>query len=371
MRKQVRGSIIAFTLIVLSLLLVSALTAVTVAVVEKRAGLSTQRSVVAFQAADSGAERVLQRIYVDNSPSFEAVSLNGIMPNDRDLTELAQSLVAVTGSATCNGSTDKIVATSNAAPVYSFEISFFDGSGNQIECDDTAWRDRAITMKADGFYRQTSRVIEMDINPRPHCLTGETTTDSRDGTTYDVILVGEQCWFGQNLRIGNVINSGSSQSDNGTIERYCYSNSGANCNNNHPNEPDGGLYTWDEAMGYSDVELVQGICPDGWHIPSDADWYKLENYLDSTINDPVIIGWRGSTAGGQLRPNGTSDMEMNLAGYFNAGSFQQRNNQGAFWSSTEQSNGSAYYRSVSTAQSGVRRDSFDTDAAFSVRCIKN
>lgn len=377
LRKRARGSIIAFTLIVLSLLLTAGLTVVTVAVIEKKSGLATQKSVVAFQAADSGAERVLERIYIDNSPSLEAVPENGLMPGDADLDALAQNLTAVTAGATCDGSTDKIVATSNSSPPYSFEVALYDGNDTQIACDDTAWRDKVVVLKSDGFFRQTSRVVEMGINPRSRCASGETVDDD-DGNTYDVLLIGEQCWMQQNLRVGIEISGGTSQTNNATDEYYCYSDSSANCTGNHPNEPDGGLYTWDEAMEYTDIELARGICPDGWHIPSDADWFELESYLDADIDDPNAPGWRGSVAGTKLRPGppppadaGASQMELNSAGYHNSGSFQERDNQGSFWTSTEQSTGSAWARSVNPSQPGVNRFNFDTQGSFSVRCIKD
>lgn len=372
-----RGSIIAFTLIVLSFLLTAGLAVITVAVVEKKSGLATQKSVVAFQAADSGAERVLERIYAHDSPSLTAVPLNGTIPGDTTLTQVARNLLEVAAGASCNSSTNKITATSNSSPPYSFEVAFYDGNDALIACNDTAWRDKAVNLKSDGFFRQTSRVIETGINPRPRCTTGESVTDG-NGNSYGVILIGEQCWTNQNMRAGNFTNGSTAQTNNSVTERYCYNNSAANCTANHPNRPDGGLYTWDEAMGYTDIELSQGVCPNGWHIPSDNDWYILEHYLDAGITDPNATGWRGTVAGDKLKPgppggsaSGTTQLNLNLGGYFNTGTFQQRDNQGNYWTSTKQSNGSAYYRSVNSSQNGVNRFNFDTRAAFSVRCIKN
>ena len=69
----------------------------------------------------------------------------------------------------------------------------------------------------------------------------------------------------QNLNVGTKISGSSEQINNGIIEKYCYYNDENNCN------VYGALYQWDEAMRYSTTEGVKGICPSGWHLPTDAD----------------------------------------------------------------------------------------------------
>ena len=93
---------------------------------------------------------------------------------------------------------------------------------------------------------------------------GDTLIDYRDGQQYPTILIGSQCWLAKNLNVGIKINNGSlSPSNNGIIEKYCYNNDTNYCNTY------GGLYEWNEMMQYSLIESSQGICPCGWHIPSD------------------------------------------------------------------------------------------------------
>ena len=65
----------------------------------------------------------------------------------------------------------------------------------------------------------------------------------------------------------------SDASDNGIIEKYCYNNDTANCNIY------GGLYDWNEMMQYDTIEGTQGICPPGWHLPSESEWDILVNYV--------------------------------------------------------------------------------------------
>ena len=70
--------------------------------------------------------------------------------------------------------------------------------------------------------------------------------------------------------------------DNGTMEKYCYNNEPDSCTKY------GGLYQWDEMMQYTTQQGVQGICPPGWHLPTDEEWKVLEGAVDSQygIGDP-------------------------------------------------------------------------------------
>lgn len=364
-----RGSIIAFSLIVLSFILTSGLAVITVASLERKSGLITQKSVVAFQAADSGAERVLERVYIDNSPSLMVTPRDGAM-TDATLQQVATNLLVVAGGATCDGGIDKIVATSSSTPPYTFEAAFYDGAGTIIDCTDATWRDKAIRLKVEGFYRQTARVIELGIKSRPKCDASDTVSDA-SGNTYNLIQIGDQCWMQQNMRVGSRISSSTAQTNNGTTEYYCYNDIPARCTANHPNEPDGGLYTWDEAMQYVTNEGARGICPNNFHIPTDTDWYTLENFIDSTINNPSTVGYRGVDAGTKLKPSGTSGLEFNLTGYRNSGSFNFRDSQTYLWSSSTSSSGIAWHRTLSDTEARSYRGTMSAGGLIQafVRCV--
>jgi hypothetical protein len=112
---------------------------------------------------------------------------------------------------------------------------------------------------------------------------GQPITDSRDAQIYNTVMIGAQCWFAQNLNIGTMLNSTSTQTNNSIIEKYCYNDDAVN------RAVYGGLYQWDELMNYTSSSITvpsgrQGICPLGWHLPSDAEWCQLETYLDASIN---------------------------------------------------------------------------------------
>jgi uncharacterized protein (TIGR02145 family) len=102
---------------------------------------------------------------------------------------------------------------------------------------------------------------------------GQALYDDRDGNTYPTVLIGTQCWFARNLNSGIKISKTSYQMPNGIIEKYCYNDLQSNC------DIYGGLYQWDEMMDWEENSGGQGICPSGWHIPTDAEWTTLTTYL--------------------------------------------------------------------------------------------
>jgi hypothetical protein len=109
--------------------------------------------------------------------------------------------------------------------------------------------------------------IQESMNPCP----GTPTVTDYDGNTYNTVQIGNQCWMKENLNT-------TRDAGGNNISRYCYSNTNANCENY------GGLYTWATLMNGAassngNPSGVQGICPTGWHVPSDAEWTELTDYL--------------------------------------------------------------------------------------------
>jgi uncharacterized protein (TIGR02145 family) len=205
-----------------------------------------------------------------------------------------------------------------------------------------------------------------------------------DGNPYDTVRIGDQCWMASNLNVGSMITSCSGGyvgvcTDNGetsnlptedsTIEKYCYNDTESNC------DTYGGLYNWNEAMGYSTTEGVQGICPDGWHIPTDAEQYELENYLTTEGNtcDATRNGvWDCDDAGTDLKTGGSSGFEALLAGYRNTnGSFNNLSSHAYFWSSSQNSSTRAWRRYLNSSNTTVYRYFSNKEYGFSVRCLKD
>ncbi len=206
---------------------------------------------------------------------------------------------------------------------------------------------------------------------RPFNCGVETVTDA-DGNVYDTVEIGSQCWMKQNLRVGTMIIGDTNQTNNGTIEKYCYNNDLANCmTNNNPNYPDGGLYQWNEAMQYSTTAGARGICPAGWHIPTNAEWYTLENYLkdEGQSCDPDRSGWGCDTAGAKLKPGGVSAFNANLGGRGYINFFDQRSFYAYFWTSSETSASFSQNRYIGLG-SRVGLVANPKGYNFSIRCIE-
>ncbi len=210
---------------------------------------------------------------------------------------------------------------------------------------------------------------------------GSPITDSRDGKTYNTVLIGMQCWFAQNLNVGSKVNT--VQTNNGTIEKYCFNNNDANCNTY------GGLYMWDEIMNYttsssSNPSGRQGICPSGWHLPSDAEWCQMETYLDAVINCGPS-GFRGVNGGGKMKETGLihwvtpNTGATNSSGftalpggnYTGLGGFGSLNYLAEFWNATQLDAYNGWFRSLSfnTAQAGRYNDY--KSSAYSGRCVQD
>ncbi|MGR3318161.1 MAG: FISUMP domain-containing protein [Candidatus Anammoxibacter sp.] len=185
-----------------------------------------------------------------------------------------------------------------------------------------------------------------------------------DGNLYNTIQIGGQCWMAENLNVGNRIDGVGDQTNNSTTEKYCYNNVEANC------ATEGGLYQWDEMMQYANIGGAQGICPPGWHLPTDSEWKTMEMNLGMTQADADLSAWRGKDQGTQLKQGGSSGFQALLAGGRVTNVFSFRGTFAIFWSSTE-SGSSAWYRGLLSSQVGVGRFSDIKASGFSVRCVKD
>ncbi|MFK5894800.1 MAG: FISUMP domain-containing protein [Pseudomonadota bacterium] len=182
------------------------------------------------------------------------------------------------------------------------------------------------------------------------------------GQSYSTVQIGIRCWMAENLNIGTMISGSSNQTDNGTIEKYCYGNNTSNC------DIYGGLYQWDEMMQYVTTEGAQGICPTGWHLPTDAEWCTLENYVDAGTVSCSATGWRGTDAGGNLKEAGTSHWISPNTGATNSSGFTglpggYLDTNGPFYYLT----GSAYFWSSSESGSEAWMRVLNYDRAQVVR----
>ncbi len=195
---------------------------------------------------------------------------------------------------------------------------------------------------------------------------GGITQVSWQGYNYSVVGIGTQCWLAENLRATH----------NGCLSNTWNESAPLNaCATHGPNE--GGsqgsymdglssgmvLYQWGAAMNGSTTEGAQGLCPTGWHIPTDAEWTILTNFV-------------GANPGTQLKSaspswNGTNTVGFSAlpAGYrVTSGSLGFVGALGSWWSSSP-SGTNAWFRSLLSGSSGVGRNTSSQAFGYSVRCV--
>ncbi|MDG1840833.1 MAG: FISUMP domain-containing protein [Crocinitomicaceae bacterium] len=197
---------------------------------------------------------------------------------------------------------------------------------------------------------------------------GDMLIDTRDGNTYQTILVGSQCWMAENLNLGNMIAHNTHQTNNGQYEKYCIGDSLSNC------DTYGGLYQWNETMQYSSSSS-QGICPSGWHVPSYSEWKNLEMELGMTQAQADLDGFRGTDQATQLVLGGTSGFNVLYAGAFSGLhlTLSAPGDHNLICSSTIAANGKQQKRGFYDFEGRVFRGSGSCpcayDYGYSVRCI--
>ncbi|MEI7620460.1 MAG: FISUMP domain-containing protein [Candidatus Falkowbacteria bacterium] len=187
-----------------------------------------------------------------------------------------------------------------------------------------------------------------------------------DKCTYDTVSIGTQCWMKQNINIGTMVAGANNQTSNSALEKYCYSNTIGNC------QTYGGLYQWDEAMQYVVTPGAQGVCPDGWHLPTDTEQYTLEDYLkDSgqTCDANRLSSWQCS--GASTRMLNSNIFNVSLSGIRNTnGSFIAMGTDITLWSSTV-SGTTVFDRALGINNPSVGRYQESKSFGLTVRCIKD
>ena len=222
--------------------------------------------------------------------------------------------------------------------------------------------------------------------------TGSGTVTDIDGNSYAFLTHGNQVWTVENAEMVKYRDCTPipqiTEPDDWTALT-----TGAWCYNNN-DETKGKLYNWYAVMGIHDAEPTtpnKEFAPEGWHVPSDAEWTTLENYLiangynyDGTITEnkiakamASITGWNSSTNEGAVGNNQSlnNDSGFNAfpeGGRYNNGSFNNEGNIAIFWSSTEYNTSLAWVRSLYGSYSTLSRSSYGLKQnGFSVRFVRD
>ncbi len=196
-----------------------------------------------------------------------------------------------------------------------------------------------------------------------HASASGTWTDLRDGTEYGWVRYGDTEWMTSNLKFKvdssyiyqgySVRNDDDESEDN--LEKY------------------GRLYSYSSALK---------ACPDGWRIPSDEDWQKLEQYLGMSSSESNSMDWRGNIARNMLTLKGdTCDLSLRLGGYYTDHTVMGMSGHrfmgiyAFYWTSTRDNDKDGkfyFYRKLTYSQNSVYRQSMEPEKQYlSVRCVRD
>ncbi len=203
----------------------------------------------------------------------------------------------------------------------------------------------------------------------------------RDGNSYRIVKIGNQWWMAENLKVTRYRNGDAIPH---VMDEFAWSEltTDAYCNydNNETNATTyGRLYNWWA------VNDPRNIAPEGWHVPSDAEWKQLEMHLGMSQSQADSTGFRGMYEGGKLKEKGTAHWRSPNAGAsdeygFTALSTGYRLDHGGyssigynanFWSSTESGMHFAWSRHLHCTCAGIARYAYYKRHGLSVRCVRD
>lgn len=205
---------------------------------------------------------------------------------------------------------------------------------------------------------------------------------SYHGYDYETVLIGEQCWFAENLRT-QFYQNGDSISGNLSDVDWSNTQQGAQAilNGDSSNFMEfGRLYNWFA------IDEPHGLCPVEWHIPTDEEWIILELELGMAEVEAQSTGWRGTNEGSQMKTtygwfqggNGTNESGLSVKpGAFRFPDGSYGGSMGSlgglyayFWSASFDGE-MAWSRDLLWSSSGITRNTDNKESGFSVRCIKD
>ncbi len=223
----------------------------------------------------------------------------------------------------------------------------------------------------------------------------DTFIDERDAQVYKAITIGDQIWMAENLNSTHYADgtplvdgtgAGDIAGDYTTKYYFWYDDDSATYSETY-----GSLYTWaavmnGEASSDNNPSGVQGVCPDGWHLPGDSEWKELEIYLGMSQAVADSEGWRGTDEGGKLKETDTIHWNSPITSATNESGFTAL--PGSYRSPNGTFSGIRFYAFFRAATEGsglgvwsrrldydngkvYRLGDYDKGSGFSVRCVKD
>lgn len=227
-----------------------------------------------------------------------------------------------------------------------------------------------------------------DVPQNPFACGTSTITDI-DGNVYNTVQIGNQCWMKENLRTAHFADSTEIVLENAINDNIAYR---MLPDSNWNLQSYGYLYNWaavmhDSLSSENNPSGVQGICPQGWHVPSDAEWLQLSDYVESQSqyvcgSDNTNIakalasttGWITDESpcniGNMPDDNNTAGFSAIPVGNY-TDSYSGYGISAYFWSATQSNNRRAYSFSLDSSSAIITLFGINKYIGCSVRCLKD
>lgn len=216
---------------------------------------------------------------------------------------------------------------------------------------------------------------EFFVSGEPGC--GEYTVTDTDGNVYNTVLIGSQCWMAENLKTTHYSNG--EPIDYPGTDNMAWSNNFTGAYAWYEND-----IGWKDLYGalynFSAILNTHGLCPTGWHVPSDAEWTTMTDFLGG---EPVAGGKLKSTRTDPdphprwYSPNSGATNESNWHGYPGGirdymGYYWEQGDKGNWWTSTDYYVETAWSRTLSYSDPSIlpKSDYFVT-YGLSIRCVED
>lgn len=309
---------------------------------------------------------------VESSSAAEHSSSSSSAQKNSSSSEKAKSSSSDTRSdAKQSSSSEKDKSSSSSAEMQSSSSETVANSSSSVS--------ELSSSSLDGF--DWSLPKETYLNPE---IEYDTIIDSRDGKVYRTVEIGDQIWMAENLNYADSVKTASLKG-----KSWCYKNVAANC------DVAGRLYTWAAAIdsvklandadnpqdcGYGktcevasagSATLIQGICPSGWHLPSNEEWKALFTAVGGQLTAGKVLK---STSGWYSSGNGTdaySFSALPAGSRYDYGGFDYDGYHAYFWSATEDNSGYAYSMFLYYYSELAYLGDGSKNYGFSVRCLRD
>ncbi len=326
------------------------------------------------------AQNSAEPIYSEVQLTFKTLAIELPTVYTNDVSDISANSAIIGGNVTNDGGT----AITETGVYYSNSPSS-DATGTKLQIgngtgsfstsitsliEDTSYYIKAYAINSVGTSYGTEKSFSTTI-----------LTDSRDGNIYNTVKIGTQWWMAENLKyLPSVVGPTTGLQTIPYYYIYSYDGSDVTTAKATANYTTYGvLYNWPAAMNSTvsstdNPSGVQGVCPTGWHLPGDAEWIQLTDYLGGK-----------SVAGGKLKETGTSHWDDLNTGATNetgftalpgggrddVAPFSGIGKFGFWWSATESSTTNARIRFMGYNSSDVYSYVFKKEYGFSVRCVRD